>query len=92
MTGVPLLSLTIFLPLIGALFILFVRGDAEVVARNARYVALWTSGITFVVSLFLWFGFETGTSAFQFVEEAPWFPDFNIAYRVGCSSCCYRRS
>ncbi len=83
MTGVPLLSLTIFLPLIGALFILFVRGDAEVVARNARYVALWTSGITFVVSLFLWFGFETGTSAFQFVEEAPWFPDFNIAYRVG---------
>ena len=83
MTGVPLLSLTIFLPLIGALFILFVRGDAETVARNARHVALWTTAITFVVSLFLWFGFEPGTADFQFVEEVPWFPEFNIAYRVG---------
>jgi len=82
-TGVPLLSLTIFLPLIGALFILFVRGDAETVARNARHVALWTTAITFVVSLFLWFGFEPGTADFQFVEEVPWFPEFNIAYRVG---------
>jgi len=82
-TGIPLLSLTIFLPLIGALFILFVRGDEQTVARNARYVALWTSAITFVVSLFLWFGFEAGTAEFQFVEEYPWFPDFNIAYRVG---------
>ena len=83
MTGIPLLSLTIFLPLIGALFILFVRGDADTVARNARYVALWTSVITFVVSLFLWFGFEPGTADFQFVEEREWFPEFDIAYRVG---------
>ena len=83
MTGVPLLSLTIFLPLIGALFIFCVRGDAETVARNARYVALWTTGITFVISLFLWFGFETDTADFQFVEEMTWFPEFNIAYRVG---------
>ena len=83
MTGIPLLSLTIFLPLIGALFILFVRGDEETVARNARYVALWTSAVTFVVSLFLWFGFEPGTADFQFVEERAWFPEFNIAYRVG---------
>ncbi len=83
MTGIPLLSLTIFLPLIGALFILFVRGDEATVARNARYVALWTSAVTFVVSLFLWFGFEPGTADFQFVEERAWFPEFNISYRVG---------
>ena len=36
-----------------------------------------------MVSLFLWFGFERGTADFQFVEEVPWFPEFNIAYRVG---------
>ena len=83
MTGIPLLSLTIFLPLIGALFILFVRGDEQTVARNARYVALWTSVVTFVVSLFLWFGFKPGTAEFQFLEEHQWFPEFNIAYRVG---------
>jgi len=83
-TGLPLLSLTIFLPLIGALLILFLaRGDQESEARSARMVALWTSGITFVISLFLWFGFEPGTADFQFVEEVPWFPEFNIAYRVG---------
>ena len=65
----PLLSLTTFLPLVGASFILIIRGDAEVVARNARYVALWTSLTTFVLSLFIWFGFERGTADFQFVEE-----------------------
>jgi len=83
-TGVPLLSLTIFLPLIGAVLILLLaRGDQETEARSARMVALWTSGITFVISLFLWFGFQPGTAEFQFVEEMPWFPEFNIAYRVG---------
>jgi NADH-quinone oxidoreductase subunit M len=65
----PLLSLTTFLPLVGAGFILIIRGDAEVVARNARYVALWTSLTTFVLSLFIWFGFERGTADFQFLEE-----------------------
>ncbi len=84
MTGLPLLSLTIFLPLVGALLILLLaRGDRESEARSARMVALWTSGITFVVSLFLWFGFEPSTADFQFVEEQPWFPEFDIAYRVG---------
>jgi len=79
----PLLSLTIFLPLVGAAFILIIRGDAEVVARNARYVALWTSLTTFVLSLFIWFGFERGTAEFQFVEEARWIPEFGITYRLG---------
>jgi NADH-quinone oxidoreductase subunit M len=83
-TGVPLLSLTIFLPLVGALLILLLaRGDEETAARSARLVALWTSGITFVISVFLWFGFKPGTAEFQFMEEVSWFPEFNIAYRVG---------
>ncbi len=79
----PLLSLTTFLPLVGAGFILIIRGDAEVVARNARYVALWTSLTTFVLSLFIWFGFERGTADFQFLEEAAWIPEFDIVYRMG---------
>jgi NADH-quinone oxidoreductase subunit M len=79
----PLLSLTTFLPLVGAGFILIIRGEAEVVARNARYVALWTSLTTFVLSLFIWFGFERGTADFQFVEEAAWIPEFDIVYRMG---------
>jgi NADH-quinone oxidoreductase subunit M len=83
MHGWPLLSLVTFLPLVGAGFILMIRGEPEVVARNARYVALWTSLITFVLSLFVWFGFDRGTSAFQFVERAPWIPEFGITYHMG---------
>jgi len=79
----PLLSLVTFLPLVGALFILLIRGEAAVVARNARYVALWTSLITFALSLFIWFDFERGTAAFQFLEEVPWLPSLGISYRMG---------
>ena len=79
----PLLSLVTFLPLLGAAFILFIRGEEEVVARNARFVALWTSLITFALSLLIWFGFERGTAEFQFVERVDWLPDFNIGYHMG---------
>ena len=79
----PILSLVTFLPLVGAFFIMVIRGDAQVVARNARYVALWTSLMTFVLSLFIWFGFERGTADFQFVESYDWMPEFNITYHMG---------
>ena len=47
----PLLSLVTFLPLVGAAFIFFIRGEPEIVARNSRSVALWTSLVTFLLSL-----------------------------------------
>ncbi len=83
MTGLPLLSLTIFLPLVGALFVFLIRGEPEIVARNARNVALWTSLITFALSLLLWIGFDTTTADFQFVEQAPWIAGYNINYHLG---------
>ncbi len=79
----PLLSIVTFLPLVGALFILLIRGDEETVARNARYMALWTSIITFLLSLFIWFNFERGTADFQFVDETVWLPDLGLVYKVG---------
>jgi len=83
MFELPILSLLIILPLVGAAFILFIRGEAEVVADNVRSVALWTSGIEFLLSLFLWFGFDTESAGFQFVERAEWMPGLDIAYHVG---------
>jgi NADH-quinone oxidoreductase subunit M len=83
MTGWPILSLTTFLPLVGAVFILLVRGEPEVVARNARNVALWTSVITFVLSLFIWFNFDPANPGFQMVERADWIPAFDIGYHMG---------
>ena len=83
MNNFPILSLLTFLPLIGGLFILTIRGDEKVVTRNARYVALWTSLINFLLSLFIWVNFDSTTSEFQFVEFAIWMPDLNINYKMG---------
>jgi NADH-quinone oxidoreductase subunit M len=81
--GFPLLSLVTFLPLAGAFIILMVRGDEETVARNARWTALWTSLITFALSLLLWTRFDQSSAEFQFVERAEWLPDFGVAYHMG---------
>ncbi|MDA0676008.1 MAG: NADH-quinone oxidoreductase subunit M, partial [Proteobacteria bacterium] len=83
MDDFPLLSLVTFLPLVGVLFILFIRGDAEVVAQNARAVALWTSLFTFALSLLIWARFDSTQAGFQMVEEAEWIPSLDIGYRLG---------
>jgi NADH-quinone oxidoreductase subunit M len=83
MTGWPILSITTFVPLVGALFVLLIRGEPDVVARNARSVALWTSLITFVVSLFVWINFDPSVASFQMEERADWIPAFNINYHMG---------
>ena len=83
MADLPILSLLIFLPLVGAGFILTITGDDEIGQRNARRVALWTSSVTFLLSLFLWFNFDSSTAAFQFVEKVEWIPTYNINYHLG---------
>jgi NADH-quinone oxidoreductase subunit M len=81
--GFPLLSLVTFLPLAGALVIMSVRGDEEVVARNARWTALWTSLIVFLLSLILWARFDQSSAAFQFEEKLSWLPEFGVGYHMG---------
>ena len=83
MSNFPILSLVTFLPLVGVAFILTIRGDAEVVKANARSVALWTSFITFLLSLVIWVNFDPSTAAFQFEEKSAWIPTFNITYHMG---------
>jgi NADH-quinone oxidoreductase subunit M len=81
----PLLSLVTFLPLVGVAFILMARGEEAVVARNARFIALWTTLIVFALSVVLWVDFDPNTAAFQFVERANWVPlgGFTISYHMG---------
>jgi NADH-quinone oxidoreductase subunit M len=81
MTGWPILSVVIFLPLVGALFIATLSEDEEG-ARNARWVALWTTLITLAVSLVLVWRFDTSTADFQFVERHPWLGG-TITYALG---------
>ena len=82
MSGWPILSVVTFLPLVGALFVALIRGDDEIARRNARFVALWATLITFFLSLLIWIYFDPGTEEFQFVEEMPWLGGA-VAYRMG---------
>lgn len=83
MAGWPILSLTTFLPLVGAAFVFLIRGEEAVVVRNARNVALWTTLVTFVLSLFIWVDFDPAVAGFQMVEERAWIPALNITFRMG---------
>ena len=79
----PLLTIITFLPMIGVLFLLMIRGDEDTVARNARHVALWVSGFTFVVSLALILNFDAQAPGYQFEERADWLPGAGISYHLG---------
>ena len=78
----PILSTVTFLPLLGALLILFIADEGKNAQRNIRAVALFTTVFTFVVSLWIWIGFDNNNPGFQFVEKAAW-TDSGIAYHMG---------
>ncbi len=81
--GFPILSLITWLPLVGCLVIMSVRGDEETVASNARWTALWTSLIVLVLSLVLWVKFDPAEAGFQFVENVAWLPEYGVGYKHG---------
>jgi NADH-quinone oxidoreductase subunit M len=80
--GWPILSVVTLLPLVGAVFIMALRGEDSVVARNARWTALWTTLITFAISLILIWRFDAALPDFQFEERAPWLGGA-ISYHMG---------
>ena len=69
--GVPMLSVLILLPLVGAGWILFNGGDA-----NARMTALVVTLVEFVIGVALWLNFDSSTAAFQYVENLPLFAPY----------------
>ena len=77
-----LLSIVTFMPALAALILaVFLRGDDDAANRNAKWVALATTTITFVVSLFILFQFDKNDTGFQFVEEATWI--MGLQYKMG---------
>jgi NADH-quinone oxidoreductase subunit M len=81
--GFPVLSLITWLPMVGAVVIMSVRGDEETVASNARWTALWTSLIVLALSLVLWAEFDPRDAGFQFIENIPWLADYGVGYKLG---------
>jgi NADH-quinone oxidoreductase subunit M len=76
--GFPILSTTIFLPLVGVLLILFMSSD-----RMIKVVAMITALATLAVSIILFANFDVATSVFQFGERLSWIAAFNINYMLG---------
>jgi NADH-quinone oxidoreductase subunit M len=78
----PILSAIIFIPLIGALFILITKGKEKNVEKNSKNVAIFSSLANFFLSILLWILFDTNTSDFQFVEKKNWIDGF-INFQLG---------
>ena len=81
MTDIPLLSLAIWVPILGGLLVLATGSDRN--APMARMLALAVAVAGFVVTIPLYTGFDVTTSAMQFVELTAWVPRFNINYHLG---------
>jgi NADH-quinone oxidoreductase subunit M len=76
-TDIPILSIIIFLPLVGSIVL------ALLPAVYARQVALATALLTWVVSLLLLVGYAPGSPGFQYQEQLDWIPLFGIQYKLG---------
>ncbi|MCT8328551.1 NADH-quinone oxidoreductase subunit M [Albidovulum sediminis] len=77
-----LLSIITFLPLVAAAILaLFLKGDDPAAQKNAKWVALFATTATFLISLFLLTGFDPADTGFQFVEEREWI--MGLKYKVG---------
>ena len=79
----PFVSLLIFLPLVGCLFIFMIRGNEEAQAANAKAVALLASLATLAVAVLVALQLDLNSPEFQLQEKVPWIKSFNISYHVG---------
>ncbi len=87
MYDMPLLSIVTFLPLVGALMILPItmgdkEGESELAKRNVRNVALFTTIVTFLISLLIWVEFDNSVAGFQMEENVAWIGPF-MSYHLG---------
>ncbi|WP_439508708.1 NADH-quinone oxidoreductase subunit M [Yoonia sp.] len=77
-----ILTLTTFLPVLGAVILaLGLRGDDAAAQRNAKWVALVTTIVTFICSLFILTNFDSANTDFQMVETADWI--MGLQYKMG---------
>ena len=82
MFGFGILSGLIFLPIVGTIFILMLRGEDPATLRNARWAALITSTVVFLLSLVAWSRYDSSTAAFQLVESRAWLGG-GLGYKLG---------
>jgi NADH-quinone oxidoreductase subunit M len=77
--GFPILSILIFLPLVGAMLIWMLKSDELLV----RIAGIAVTGIELALTVWLLFAFKTHTAAMQFVEQVDWIPAIGVSYHLG---------
>jgi NADH-quinone oxidoreductase subunit M len=80
LTGIPILSLIVFTPLVGALLLAFIPSEN---LRAIRSTALGVALVAFALSLVAVLGFAVREPGFQLTENVPWIPFFGINYQLG---------
>src|SRR5713101_3192022 len=80
MSHLPILSIVLFTPLVGALILLFINKSQE---NLIRWIAVLFAGLGFVVSVPLWFWFDPQNPEFQLVERREWIPSIGAQYFLG---------
>jgi len=78
MTDYPVLTVTTFLPVVGAVLVFLLRSE-----RLARWITLVTMLATLIVAAPLYSRFDKSSSALQFVESADWIPNWGVSYSMG---------
>ncbi len=76
----PILSVIIFTPLVAGLILLLLPADHK---AEVRMISLAASVISLLLSVWLFFSYNTAAGGYQFVEKVPWLPTLGIAYYVG---------
>ena len=74
MMNIPILSLLICVPTVGALFILFTKSTEKY--NSHKYISIFISVINLILSIYLWYKFDNSNPSFQFVEKREWIYGF----------------
>ena len=82
MGEIPILSILIFIPVVGIFFMLLIRNNDDQSSQNLKHTALWITFLNFIISLSLLFSFDLNNPDFQFVEKYAWI-ESGISYHLG---------
>jgi len=82
MSEIPILSILIFIPVVGIFFMLLIRNNDDQSSQNLKHTALWITFLNFIISLSLLFSFDLNNPDFQFEEKYAWI-ESGISYHLG---------
>ncbi|MCW2277960.1 complex I subunit 4 family protein [Heliophilum fasciatum] len=78
--GFPLLTIALLAPIIGALILMFVPEDEH---RTIKGISAFFTGISLILSLVAYFGYDFALGGYQFVEDLVWIKEIGVTYAMG---------